>query len=94
MAMTGLLICGACCRFPLGEVIAQVEQPDPLVMRDVVPSDTAGVDSSCAVVLGHLCGPAERRNSRGKRKERRRGGPVGKNKISVLSDWMVLIFCK
>lgn len=56
-------------RFPLREVVADVEQPDPLVMRGVVPSDAAEAHSSCAVVVGHLGGAAERRNSGGKRKE-------------------------
>lgn len=70
------------------EVAADVEQPDPSVMRGVVPSDTTEAHSSCAVVVGHLDGAAERRNSGGVdnpvrgidregEPQRRRCGPEG-----------------
>ena len=51
------------------EVVADVEVPDPLAARDLVATDMAGADSSCAVVVGHLGGAAEPRDSGGKRKQ-------------------------
>lgn len=56
-------------RFPLREVIVDVEQPDPLVLRGVLPPATPGGDSSCTVVVGHLGGAASQHDTNGKRKE-------------------------
>lgn len=50
-------------------MVADVEVPDPLAARDLVATDMAGADSSCAVVVGHLGGAAEPRDSGGKRKQ-------------------------
>ncbi|XP_048535829.1 uncharacterized protein LOC125531617 [Triticum urartu] len=65
-----------------------VAGPDPLVMRGVVPADTTEAHSSCAVVVGHHGGAAERGNSGGVdnpvrgidregEPQRRRCGPEG-----------------
>ncbi|XP_037414342.1 protein FAR-RED IMPAIRED RESPONSE 1-like isoform X3 [Triticum dicoccoides] len=55
-------------RFPLTEVTADVERPDPLVLMDVRRSAPATADSSCAVVVGNLGGSSEQNRTGSKRK--------------------------
>ncbi|VAH60598.1 unnamed protein product [Triticum turgidum subsp. durum] len=54
-------------RFPLTEVTADVEQPDPPALMDVRRSAPPTADSSCAVVVGHLGVSSGHNRSAGKR---------------------------
>ncbi|XP_040247394.2 uncharacterized protein [Aegilops tauschii subsp. strangulata] len=55
-------------RFPLIEVTADVERPDPLVLMDVRRSAPPAADSLCAVVVGNLGDCSEQNRLAGKRR--------------------------
>uniref|UniRef100_A0A453MZR4 FAR1 domain-containing protein n=1 Tax=Aegilops tauschii subsp. strangulata TaxID=200361 RepID=A0A453MZR4_AEGTS len=54
-------------RFPLTEVTADVERPDPMVLVDVLQSAPAANDSSCAVLIGQFGESSEQSKIHGKR---------------------------